>query len=234
MTMVSPNPSGIPKEQLMPLVSAFAETPGINLALFIAAGALLNKKTWDGTDYSTHWLKVADIDNDHLSDEEKIIGILHDVVEDSDWTVEDLEAVGFSARVCEGVRRVTKIKGEKYMDAVQRCAHDPLARKVKKRDNKHNMDLTRSLSIGTPKQQFLYPVSYAYLDAVEKEVIPVGYSIWKFLQMPRFSPLLRQDSWHYIAAETTETPPTELVKRFGAPRAIARAARKEAALTPLS
>lgn len=231
--------AGIPKDKILPILLAENAEPGINLALAIASTALLHKKTWDNHDYATHWLHVAGVDLEHLSDEEKIIGILHDVVEDSDWEVEDLEALGFSPRICQGVDNVTKQKGEKYFDAIERCSGDPMSRKIKMRDNKHNMDLTRSIHGATIKQQFWYQISYHYLKAVDKGQITAGTPIWKFLAMPQFSKLLAKDgdiespAFVSIARNATSHPaPAALIERFGNP--YQTVAERMPSLTPQS
>ncbi len=235
--MTEEKPVGIPKEKLMPLIAAFNEKPGLNLALFIASSALLNKTTWDGEDYSLHWLQVARVNDDDISIDEKIVGVLHDVVEDSDWTVEDLEAVGFSPRICEAVRRLTKDDNEFYLDAVARCGYDPLARKVKRRDNKHNMDVTRSFSAPTDKQKYLYPISYNYLRALDdvNDPLPVGYPVWKFLQMDKYKGLLfnrdgsiNAEAYSVIAANISAPVPENIVREFGVPAGRAKAGKKPA------
>jgi len=212
------NPAGIPKDKLIEMAAGYGE-PGINLALFIAAGALLKQKRWDGGDYATHWLWVADVMGEQFTDEEKIVGILHDVIEDSDWEIEDLEALGFSARICRAVDRLTKHENVPYLDGAVYCGHDPIARKIKKRDNRHNMQLTNSLIAATPKQRCLYHVSYAYLEAIDKDGVPVGQPMWKFLMMPKYKGLLTDETYPIIAAAIGETPPLDVIRRFGQPPA---------------
>lgn len=205
---------GIPKKKTKSLIKEFNKEANISLALLVASSALLNKKTWQGDDYATHWLWVGGVGQEYLGDEEKIVGILHDVVEDSDWEIEDLEEIGFSKRISEGVESVTKIEGEKYLDATKRCSRNQLGRVVKKRDNRHNMDLTRSLSQATPKQLFLYPISYSYLNAVDKGEIAPDSSIWAFLQKPKYESLLTLQNFHTVAAATSELPPPFLKEQL--------------------
>jgi len=227
MDAVSTNPEGIPKAELMKLAEVFGHKPGINLALFIASGALLNKTTWTGEDYSLHWLWVAGVNDEHLSIDEKIVGILHDVVEDSDWEIEDLEAMGFSSHITEAVRSLTKIENEKYLDAVKRCSYNPIGRKIKKRDNRHNMDLTRSRSAPTPKQKFLYPISYAFLNAVDNGEVAVGSSVWKFLQMDKYKELLSAENYNLVASSVSEPVPASLKAVYGEPVLIAKKPRAD-------
>jgi len=75
--------------------------------------------------------------------EEKMAAVLHDVVEDTDVTLADLAAEGFSPAVVRAVDALTRRKGEDYMDFVRRAGADPVARQVKLADLADNMDLSR-------------------------------------------------------------------------------------------
>ena len=98
---------------------------------------------------------------------QQIVAVLHDVVEDSDVTFEDLEREGFSAEVVKGLRAVTKVEGESYEDFVARAALDPVGKAVKLADLMENSDLSR---IAEPSQKDLervekYGRAIAYLMA---------------------------------------------------------------------
>ena len=76
--------------------------------------------------------------------EEKIAGVLHDVVEDSEWTFEMLEKEGIPKDVMDALRCVTKLsEDEDYDHFIARVKTNPLAVKVKLNDLKDNMDVTR-------------------------------------------------------------------------------------------
>lgn len=76
--------------------------------------------------------------------EEKIAGVLHDVVEDSDWTFEMLEKELIPKDVLEALRCVTKLsEDEDYDHFIERVKTNSLAVKVKINDLKDNMDITR-------------------------------------------------------------------------------------------
>jgi len=77
------------------------------------------------------------------SDTEKIVAILHDVVEDTEWTFERLTQEGFPGEVIEALKCVTKREGEEYDDFVKRSAGNKIARMVKLADLEHNMDARR-------------------------------------------------------------------------------------------
>ena len=110
-------------------------------AIGIAVKAHRGQTDRYGAPYILHPLRVM---NRLDSPVEKIVGILHDVVEDTDWTFQDLAEAGFTERVIEALKCVTKKEGEDYHDFVVRSASDPLARKVKIADLEDNMDLRRA------------------------------------------------------------------------------------------
>ena len=97
-----------------------------------------------GKPYILHPLRVmTGLDTD---DEELLqIGVLHDIVEDTNITLLDLELEGFSKRVVEGVDSLTKRKEENmdYHKYLKRLSDNPDAILVKIKDLEHNMDLTR-------------------------------------------------------------------------------------------
>ena len=215
------NEEGIPKEHLKKLIRDYKLHPGINMALFIAAGSLARKKTWTGTDYAEHYLRVSGVGfgaRFGISLEEQIVGILHDVVEDSDWTIEDLREVGFSNKICNAVRSVTKDPNaspkEKYLDASRRASIDPIGRRVKMRDNYDNMDLTRGPFAAGDKQKYLYHISYMYLEAVDRNDITPGSSIWEFLEDERFSKLITDENAQIIAKHVSEPMPHRFALKF--------------------
>lgn len=73
------------------------------------------------------------------TEEEKIV---HDVVEDSDWTFERLTAEGFFSEVVDALQCVTKLsESERYDKFIQRVKENPLAVKVKINDLTDNMDI---------------------------------------------------------------------------------------------
>lgn len=82
--------------------------------------------------------------------EERIAAVLHDVVEDTPVTLDDLAAAGFSQDVLTAVAALTKLEGESRIAAAQRAAQNPIARVVKLADVADNMDLSR-ISVPTEK-----------------------------------------------------------------------------------
>ena len=72
---------------------------------------------------------------------------LHDLIEDTDWTLGDLRAAGFPADVVDAVDSVTKRAGEDYFDMVRCAAADPIGRWVKLADNLDNADPERAAQL---------------------------------------------------------------------------------------
>jgi len=112
----------------------------LDKAIFIAAQAHIGQKDRYGKPYILHPARLMmNVD----SDAEKIVAILHDVVEDSDWTLEQLRKEGFSSGIITAVDCVTRRDDEPYMDYIERLRSNKIARKVKLADLKDNMDLRR-------------------------------------------------------------------------------------------
>jgi (p)ppGpp synthase/HD superfamily hydrolase len=91
--------------------------------------------------------RVADLAPAEISVECQTAAALHDVVEDSRWTLEDLRAEGFPPEVVDAVDSVTKRDGEDYFDMVRRAAADPVGRWVKLADNLDNADPERAAQL---------------------------------------------------------------------------------------
>ena len=94
-----------------------------------------------GNDYIGHPLRVMAAGK---TTEEKIVGVLHDIVEDTDWTFERLATEGFSAEVIGALRCITKLsENEPYDKFISRVKENPLAVAVKLNDLTDNMDIRR-------------------------------------------------------------------------------------------
>lgn len=75
--------------------------------------------------------------------EERMAAVLHDVVEDTAVTLEELASAGFPQAVLDAVLALTKTEGESRIAAAHRAAANPIARRVKLADVADNMDLRR-------------------------------------------------------------------------------------------
>ena len=94
----------------------------------------------NGQPYLGHVLRV--MSTGHTL-REKIAGALHDVIEDSDWTLEDLAEEGFSPEILDAVGALTHDDPETYDAYLARVAKNPLAVRVKMNDLSDNMDVRR-------------------------------------------------------------------------------------------
>lgn len=75
--------------------------------------------------------------------EEKIVGVLHDILEDTKMSIIDLSAEGFSEHVIDAVHTLTKLENEDYDHYIGRVERNDLAIRVKLNDLTDNMDLRR-------------------------------------------------------------------------------------------
>ena len=110
-------------------------------AIQIAVEAHAGTKDKGGKAYILHPISVM---MRVETEEEKIVAILHDVVEDTDWTFDALRKEGFSETVIEALETVTKYSEEEdYDDFIQRSLKNEIGRKVKIADLRENLDVTR-------------------------------------------------------------------------------------------
>ncbi|MDU7496736.1 HD domain-containing protein [Sneathia sanguinegens] len=110
------------------------------LALKIATEAHKGQVDKAGVPYINHPLTVASLVD---TEEEKIVALLHDTIEDTNITEQDLLNYGFSNKIVEAVKLLTHNKNVPYMDYVAKIKDNELARKVKIADLTHNSDLSR-------------------------------------------------------------------------------------------
>ncbi|MBK6506460.1 MAG: HD domain-containing protein [Ignavibacteria bacterium] len=110
-------------------------------AIEIAFEAHKDQKDKNGEPYFGHVLRVMNLGK---TENEKICGVLHDLVEDTEWTFEDLRREGFSKTVIDALTCVTKIsEDEDYEEFTNRIAKNRLAVIVKINDLSDNMDVRR-------------------------------------------------------------------------------------------
>lgn len=109
-------------------------------AIEIATEAHRGQRDKAGNDYIGHPLRVMAAGK---TTEEKIVGVLHDVIEDSDWSFEQLATEGFSTEIIDALRCLThdpKVPYDKYISCIK---GNPLAVAVKLNDLSDNMDIRR-------------------------------------------------------------------------------------------
>jgi (p)ppGpp synthase/HD superfamily hydrolase len=115
-------------------------TTQVKLAMELAYQAHLGQLDKGGAPYIFHPIHLAE----QMDTETEITAaLLHDVVEDSDLTPEALRNAGISQEVLAVLDLLTHRPGEPYMDYIRRLAPDPIARKIKLADLRHNGDMTR-------------------------------------------------------------------------------------------
>ena len=109
-------------------------------AIAIAAAAHEGQVDKGGAPYILHPLKVMLRVN---TLEERIVAVLHDVVEDCGISFDDLRNEGFSETVLMAIASVTNVPDESYEEFIERAAQNPIGRVVKLADLEENSDLSR-------------------------------------------------------------------------------------------
>lgn len=123
-----------------------------------------------GQPYVQHVIRVRDALREH-GEEAQIAGVLHDIVEDTPISLDDLRTIGVTRRALAAVDSVTRRPGETYMDLIRRAAADPLGRLVKLADNADNSSEDRLACLGRNESDFLR-WRYAKARAVLEDVSP--------------------------------------------------------------
>ena len=93
-----------------------------------------------GLPYLLHPLHLAEQMGDEIT---TVVALLHDVVEDTPYTLEDLQNMGYPEAVVEALALLTHDPAVPYMEYVARIGQNPVARAVKLADLRHNSDITR-------------------------------------------------------------------------------------------
>jgi (p)ppGpp synthase/HD superfamily hydrolase len=105
-----------------------------------------------GRDYYEHHLVPIARLLRPFGDDAAVAGLLHDVLEDTPTTVEDLVALGVPAPVISAVESVTRRDGEPYEALIERAASHALGRLVKLADNWHNLSSNAELAREDPEK----------------------------------------------------------------------------------
>ncbi len=119
-----------------------------------------------GFPYCFHPYQVAQDMEDEIA---CTCALLHDVIEDTDITLEDLRNMGFPEEVTDVLKLLRHEEGIPYMDYVRNLAENPIARKVKMADLKHNSDLTRLKEVTDKDRERIekYRQAAAFLEETE-------------------------------------------------------------------
>ena len=114
-----------------------------------------------GLPYILHPVHIAE----QMSDEDTVVAaMLHDVVEDTDYTLDDLRAEGFTTEQIAAVDSLTHREDEDYFDYIKRVKQNRIAVKVKLADLEHNSDMTR---LDNPTERDVKRVEVKYKKALE-------------------------------------------------------------------
>lgn len=115
-------------------------TPATKKALKLCFEAHKDQLDKSGMPYVFHPFHLAE----QMYDEKTtVVALLHDVVEDTDYTLDDLKSMGFAEEIIEALTLLTHDPEVPYMDYVAELKKNPLAKAVKIADLRHNSDLTR-------------------------------------------------------------------------------------------
>ena len=126
--------------------------PNLEDAIALAVKAHAGQVDKAGEVYILHPLRVMFAVEGEVA---RIVAVLHDVVEDSDTTFDDLLVMGYSEEVLSALDCVTRREDETYMEFVQRAKVNPIARQVKLADMEDNMDVRRLTEISHKDRQRL-------------------------------------------------------------------------------
>ena len=128
-------------------------------ALALCFEAHKDQKDKSGLPYVFHPFHLAE----QMEDEDTtIVALLHDVIEDTEYTIEDLQKAGFTQNVISAIALMTHDPQMPYMEYVRAIKSNPIARAVKLADLRHNSDMTR-LDIITQRDE---DRAQKYLDAI--------------------------------------------------------------------
>lgn len=148
----------------------------LGLAISIAATAHVGQLDKGGQPYILHPLTVM-----HKVKSEcpytKQVAVLHDVLEDSDVTLDHLKALGFSHHVLVALELLTHSKDQRYESYIIGIGTDLRATLVKLADLRHNSDLTRLKGVTDKDLERMakYQRAYVYLTSRKLAMLSKGY-----------------------------------------------------------
>jgi len=115
-------------------------TPLTKQALKLCFDAHKDQVDKSGMPYVFHPFHLAEQMTDELT---TVVALLHDVVEDTEMTLDDLREMGFPSAAVDAIGLMTHDASVPYLDYVRVIAENPIARAVKLADLRHNSDLSR-------------------------------------------------------------------------------------------
>ena len=115
-------------------------TPMTKTALKLCFEAHKDQTDKSGLPYVFHLFHLAE----QMPDEKTtVVALLHDVIEDTDYTLDDMKNMGFSDDILSAIALMTHDDGVPYMEYVALIKKNPIAKMVKLADLRHNSDMSR-------------------------------------------------------------------------------------------
>ena len=140
-------------------------TPMTKHAMNLCFQAHKDQMDKSGVPYVFHPIHLAEQMTDETS---TIVALLHDVVEDTDYTLDDLKKMGFGEEAIAALKLLTHDDGVPYMEYVANIKQNPVARAVKMADLKHNSDVSR-VEFVDEKMQKRYEKYKAAMELLKNE-----------------------------------------------------------------
>lgn len=143
-------------------------TPMTKKAIIFMFEKHKNQKDKSGIPYVYHPLHVAESMPDEIT---TTVALLHDVVEDTKTSFDDLKKAGFPDEVIEVIKIMTHNPKDDYFSYIEKIGKNKIARTVKLKDLEHNMDISRinEVTITDLERVRKYKRCYEYLTNIEKE-----------------------------------------------------------------
>lgn len=122
-----------------------------------------------GEPYILHPLRVM---VQMLTEAEQIVAVLHDVVEDTDVTLDDLRRMGYGEEIVQAIDHLSRREGESYDQFIQRIKPHPLAVRVKLGDLRDNMDIRRNANLDEKALKRFKRYRKAWLELTNTDAQP--------------------------------------------------------------
>jgi (p)ppGpp synthase/HD superfamily hydrolase len=119
---------------------------GVEFAISLACKVHADQVDKAGRPYILHPIRLM---QKFVNENEMIVAVLHDVIEDSRITLDDLRKYGLQDQIVEAIDCLSRRQRESYEDFIVRISTNELARRVKIEDIKDNLDLTRLNAVGS-------------------------------------------------------------------------------------
>lgn len=116
----------------------------LDLMILIAVSKHYGQRDKSGQPYILHPIAVMETVD---TTEEKIVAVGHDLIEDTDITIDYLKAIGFSENILEALDSITHRNNERYVDYIKRVLKNSIGKVVKRADIYHNLRYDRMINL---------------------------------------------------------------------------------------